>query len=188
VLSFHSPDHGVDYAALDRDLRPPGSLSRMIGVLPGTLAATARRRGWAATVTTSATTAQVQQALDQGLPVIVLGEYVVGNDSRLHYVVVNGYTGRPRARTWIVTDSLVRNGAERRLSTADLQAFWDDVRLLGQAIPYQRTIVTVAPTAKAALLPPDTRDTGILTLERTLQGLFNLFGHPDDNGPAATVP
>lgn len=180
VLAFHSPQRPIAFATLDRALRPPGSLNRLLGVLPGQLADFARRAGFAASVTTGATLGVVRRSLDHGLPVILLGEYTVGDDSRLHYVVVTGYQVSRSITTWWVSDPLVRNGVERRLSTPDLMAFWDDVRLFGRPIPYQRTIVTVAPSSRAPQLPPDNRDAGVLGLERLLQGVADLF-----RGPAA---
>lgn len=168
VLSFQSPDRSVAYPDVEARLRPPGSLARLFGVLPGDLVAAARAFGFAATTTTDATTAVLRQALDDGLPVILLGDVTVGQASELHYVVVDGYRERRGTTIWFVADPLDSGDADRRLSTPELMAFWDDVRLLGQLIPYQRTIVTIAPPAKAASLPPDNRTASLRGLERLL--------------------
>jgi hypothetical protein len=186
VLTYHLGPGAVDFDQLDRALRPTGSLNRFVGVLPGTLAATATRLGLAATVTNRATTRQLRRLLDAGLPVILLGEYTVGGDSRLHYWVLNGYERQGGETLWIVTDSLEPRNRERRLKTKELMAFWDDVTVFGRPIPYQRAIISIAPMDKVHLLPKDNRDGAIVALESKLQQVFDLL-RLLDGGRSATA-
>lgn len=171
VMSYHLGPGRVNFANLDKSLRPTsGNLTNSIGTMPGALAKAAERYHLTATVSNNNSTRDLRSMLDAGLPVVILGEWTDGKESDLHFVVVNGYEGRTNDdTTWIITDSLVEDGTELRWSTKQLMAFWDDVQLYGRYMPYQKSMVNVAPAAKAAALPEDNRTAWVRFLDGVLK-------------------
>jgi hypothetical protein len=177
VMSYHLGSGKVNFTNLDKSLRPTsGNMNNNIGTMPGSLAKAAVRYKLSATVSNHNTTRQLRAMLDNGLPVVILGEWTDGKESDLHFVVVNGYEGRTNDdTTWIVTDSLEQPGKELRWSTKELLAFWDDVQLYGRTLPYQRAMVNIAPKAQADLLPEDNRSAWVKFLDGTLKNATDVL-------------
>jgi hypothetical protein len=177
VMSYHLGAGKVNFTNLDKSLRPTaGNMTNTIGTMPGALAKAAERYHLSATVTNENTTRQLRSMLDNGLPVVILGEWTDGKESDLHFVVVNGYEGRTADdTTWTITDSLVESGKELRWSTKELMAFWSDVELYGRVMPYQRAMVNIAPKAQADLLPEDNRTAWVRFLDGALKNATDVL-------------
>jgi hypothetical protein len=167
----------VNFANLDKSLRPTGNLTGYIGTMPGGLARAPERYHLVASVHNEGSTADLRRLLDAGLPVIILGVNDEGDGSGgLHYIVVNGYEGSNAAdTTWILTDSMVEDGKEHRWNTKRLMAFWDDLKLVGRRLPYQRAMVTVAPKGQADQLPEDNRSAWLKFVDSTVKTVFELL-------------
>jgi hypothetical protein len=177
VMSYHLGSGRVNFANLDKSLRPTsGNMNNNIGTMPGALAKAAARYHLAATVSNKNSTRQLRAMIDNGLPVVILGEWTDGKESDLHFVVVNGYEGRTNDdTTWIVTDSLEESGKELRWSTKALMAFWDDIQLYGRTMPYQRAMVNIAPKAQADVLPEDNRTAWVKFIDGTLKNATDVL-------------
>jgi hypothetical protein len=131
--------------------------------------------------------------VDAGLPPIILTDpHKKGQSGKtMHYQVVIGYSSRADEQTtWKLADPW--GGVIKEKSTAELLRNWSHLHLGPVKTPINRLIVTLAPPARKAELPPgngsvwqkatikadDLFTIGAQTFERIRRSLRSLPAHP----------
>ncbi len=141
----------------------------------------------------NASTDDLRRLVDAGLPPIILTDpHKNGRSGKtMHYQVVIGYSSRDDKTTmWQLADPW--GGVIKEKSTAELMRNWSQLHLGPVKTPINRLIVTVAPPARKAELPPgnasvwqkatikadDLLTVGAQAFERVRRGLRSLPAHP----------
>jgi hypothetical protein len=175
ALQYHKPE-GVDFHKLDNSVRPTRQFGRLFGTSPGALADYVARMDLKAVTKTHGTTYDLRRMLNQGLPVVLLGDRGSRTDPSMHYRVVTGYKGTDdRTATWTLRDALIEDGKELTFTTEELMAFWGNLAMFNLKIPFERPMVVIAPRDHQGVLPADNRsattrlfDTAFKTAGRVL--------------------
>jgi hypothetical protein len=156
AMQYHLGVGHVDFDKMDTAIRPTKQFGSLCGTAPGALSDYAKTLGLASTVHNHSTTNDIRRMVDQGLPVVLLGDRGSRWDAGLHYRVVTGYNSNVDAlTTWTIQDALVETGKELRFSTEQLLDYWSNLRIVNVKLPYDHVIIGVAPPAKAQYLPHD---------------------------------
>lgn len=173
AMRYHLGVLTPPFETIDSAVRPTGKLfGNVFGTSPTALADYAKTRGLTANVVNRADTRLLREQLDQGLPVIVLGDRSSRWNGGLHYRVLVGYEGNDDATTtWRFQDSLIEDGTELVQTTDELMYFWTDLRIFGARVPYERLAITLAPSSQAHKLPPDNRSTINLLFDSAMNGV-----------------